>query len=73
VTVDTDVRTHQVVVDVNDAEEVAIFSAWVARWREHATVSENEGCGCCVNIWVVSAPQEAFDELPGRILNAAPR
>ncbi len=58
-----DLKTREVVVDVNDEQEVAAFSAWAARWRERAIVSEDSGCGCCVNIWTVTAPQEAFDEL----------
>jgi hypothetical protein len=51
-------------VDVG-VHEQAIVEAWLKRW--HAALpflSENEGCGCCVDIYRVDAPQEALDELP---------
>jgi hypothetical protein len=34
-------------------------------------VSENEGCGCCVHIYRVEAPQEALDELPSVVFAAS--
>ena len=62
----------QVIVDVNAEEEVSAFDRWLDRWRGVVEVSEDEGCGCCVNIWQVSAPQEALDALPQSLRGAAP-
>lgn len=63
---------QRVIIDVNVAEEVATFDAWLERWRSVAELSENEGCGCCVDIWEVVAPQAAFDELPEKLLEWQP-
>jgi hypothetical protein len=52
-------------VDVNRDDECAAAEAWLDRWRTQlAVVSENEGCGCCVNIWNVDGPAEAILEIP---------
>ena len=54
-----------IIVAVDDAAEVAAIEAWFTRWREKLTfVSDNYGCGCCVDIWEAEGPSEAFDELP---------
>lgn len=56
-------------VDVECAEEVARVERWFAAWRERlAYCSENSGCGCCVNMWDVDAPEEAIAELPQTVL-----
>lgn len=56
------------VVAVDIAEEVAMADAWLAQWRDAiASVSENEGCGCCVDILRVSASQQALDAIPFEI------
>ena len=54
----------QVIVDVGCKNEVATFSEWLQRWRASATISENDGCGCCVDIWDVDGPREAIDVIP---------
>lgn len=57
-----------IIVAVDFPEEMQAAEEWFARWRDSLTyVSENEGCGCCVNIWNVEGPSEAFDALPGAI------
>jgi len=49
----------------DELEEVAVVNAWLMRWRSRSMyVSDNEGCGCCVNLYRVDASQEALDELP---------
>jgi hypothetical protein len=54
-----------VVVSIDDAAEVAAVDAWFDRWQSRLTHrSENHGCGCCVDVWEVEAPQEAIDQLP---------
>ena len=62
----------QVIVDVTVASEVAAFSHWLERWRGQLSVSENEGCGCCVDIWTMKGPAEAKAELPAALLGATP-
>ncbi len=53
------------IVAVDRPEEVAAMEAWFARWQSKlAHCSDNLGCGCCVDIWQVDAPQEAIDQLP---------
>jgi hypothetical protein len=45
--------------------EQALVEAWLSRWRDRLPfVSPDEGCGCCVHIYRVEAPQVALDELP---------
>ncbi|MDR2240001.1 MAG: hypothetical protein LBE33_06105 [Zoogloeaceae bacterium] len=54
-----------VIVDVSDLSEVAAIELWFSRWKDKLdSVSENDGCGCCVDIWKVEGPQAAFEELP---------
>lgn len=54
-----------IIVAVDDPAEAAAIEAWFSRWKEKlAFVSDNQGCGCCVDIWEVQGPPEAFDELP---------
>ena len=53
------------IVEVDKPEEVAAMEAWFTRWQARLThQSDNLGCGCCVDIWQIEAPQEAIDELP---------
>lgn len=57
-----------IVVDVTHPEEMAASEEWFARWTATLTYrSENQGCGCCVNIWDVEASNEALDALPANI------
>jgi hypothetical protein len=45
--------------------EQSIVEAWLEQWHGRLPfVSENEGFGCCADIYRVDAPQEALDELP---------
>jgi hypothetical protein len=54
-----------IIVTVDEPDSVGAGEAWFARWRPHlAYCSENTGCGCCVDIWDVDAPEEAVEELP---------
>jgi hypothetical protein len=54
-----DTQEHQVVVDW--------FSKWSARL---GYCSPNEGCGCCVDIYKVEAPEEALVELPVKVISS---
>jgi|GEM_PF-4163979 len=56
-------------VDVNDADDVAAMERWRQTWGPQVQLSaENQGCGCCVDIWEVEAPEEAIQELPQSVL-----
>jgi hypothetical protein len=55
-----------------DLLEREILDAWLAKWRPAlAFCSENEGCGCCVDMYNVEAPEEALADLPRSILAAS--
>lgn len=55
----------QIIVAVDQPEEVRAVAEWFERWRDHlAAVSDNTGCGCCVDISDVEGPEEALRELP---------
>lgn len=54
-----------ITVETDQPEEVAAVDGWFERWDGRlSSVSENLGCGCCVDIWTVDAPEEALGELP---------
>lgn len=59
------------IVDVTHPEEVTASEAWFAKWTPSLTFkSENQGCGCCVNIWDVEGTEEALAALPPSIQGA---
>lgn len=54
-----------IIVDVTHPEEVTACEDWFAKWATSLTFrSENQGCGCCVNMWNVEGPDEALSALP---------
>ena len=54
-----------ILVDADRANDRAQVEAWFQRWREQLTyVSENTGCGCCIDMWDVEGPPDAVEELP---------
>ena len=57
-----------IIVDVTHPEEVAASEEWLTKWTPNLSYrSENQGCGCCVNIWDVEGPEEALAALPSSI------
>ena len=59
-----------IIVETDQPDEVAAVDAWFARWSGRlGTVSENLGCGCCVDIWDVDAPLDVLRELPPHVLS----
>jgi hypothetical protein len=51
-------------VDANTPQQAAV-DAWLARWRDRLDFcSDNEGCGCCVDIYRVECGSEALADLP---------
>ena len=51
-------------VTIDNEREVMAVNAWLNRWGPRLKLSDNQGCGCCVDIWDVRGPRAAFDELP---------
>jgi hypothetical protein len=52
-------------VDRENSAEVAAVDSWFAKWRSQLVfVSDNQGCGCCVDIWNVEGASEAVKEIP---------
>jgi hypothetical protein len=59
------VKRAGICIDVGEPEEVHRVDEWFSQWRSALShVSDNEGCGCCVNMWYVEGPDEAIDQLP---------
>ena len=59
-------------VDVNHEDECAVVEAWFEQWRDRLSfVSENQGCGCCVDMWNVEGPADALSELPPKVRAAS--
>jgi len=57
----------QIIVEVDKPNEVEAMESWFARWSSRlAHQPENQGCGCCVDIWEIEAPAEAIAELPAQ-------
>lgn len=54
-----------IIVDVtHHPEEVTASEDWLAKWTACLTVrSDNQGCGCCVNIWDMEGTNEAVPAL----------
>ena len=61
--------TATVIVTIDNEREVAAVSAWLRRWGPRVRCVDNEGCGCCVDIWNVEAPAEALRELPREMVS----
>ena len=61
-----------IIVQLDCPEEVEAVERWLGMWELHlAYLSENLGCGCCVDMFDVEAPQDALDELPERVLSSS--
>jgi hypothetical protein len=53
------------IISADAPEERAAADLWFEAWRSSMTfVSDNTGCGCCVDIYDVEGPQEAIDAIP---------
>lgn len=47
---------------------------WLSRWKgKFVHLSENGGCGCCVDIYEIDGPLEAIQELPEEYISASYR
>jgi hypothetical protein len=53
------------IVDVAHPEEIAASEGWFTKWTTSITYrSDNQGYGCCVNIWDVEGSDDAMAALP---------
>ena len=59
-------------VTIDNERDILAVNAWLRRWGPRIQCSDNQGCGCCVDIWSVDAPDEAFAELPAGMVTPAP-
>jgi hypothetical protein len=51
---------------------MAAVDSWLEKWRSQLTfISENQGCGCCVDIWNVEGPGDAMKEIPEEVRSAS--
>jgi len=61
-----------IVVNKDKTDEATKVASWFDRWRDQLTfVSENQGCGCCVDMWEIEGPPEAIAELPQAVRSAS--
>ena len=57
-----------IIVDVTHPAEVTASENWFVKWTPSLTFrSENQGCGCCVNIWDIEGTDEGVAALPPSI------
>jgi len=57
---DTDTPDRQAVLD------------WLSKWQgKLGYCSPNEGCGCCIDLYNLEAPEEALAELPANVFCAS--
>ena len=62
-----------IIADVNRHDERKAVREWLAKWTPRLIyLSENKGCGCCVDIFEVEAPDEAIGELPTQVIGYEP-
>ena len=47
-----------------EPDDEPVMDAWFDRWETALAVSDDQGCGCCVHIFDVDGPPEAFAALP---------
>lgn len=55
-------------VTIDNERDVLAVTAWLNRWGNKLKLSDKRGCGCCVDIWDVQAPQQALSELPSEMV-----
>ena len=63
--------TANLIVTIDNEREVMAVNAWFQRWGPRIQCADNQGCGCCVDIWDVRAPAQALAELPAGMVRQA--
>jgi hypothetical protein len=56
-----------VYTDPGTTEEERL-SRWLEKWRDDLPFFDNEGCGCCINIYKIDAPLQTLAELSPELL-----
>ena len=58
-------------VDAKTAEQ-QLVNEWIKKWRGKIRyLSNNEGCGCCIDLYQVDAPSEVLNELPAKVFSSS--
>lgn len=60
--------TIQVAIDIASKVEVQKWGNWLNQYKDQVKISDNEGCGCCVDIFKVSGDSEILKTLPLEIV-----
>ena len=59
---------HCITTDADTPGETEMALQWLKQWRKKLNyVSENQGCGCCVSIWVIRGNEAIIDTLPSAL------
>ena len=54
-----------IITNPDDPTELTTVDTWFTKFADQISfISENQGCGCCVNIWKVEATDDALAALP---------
>ncbi|MBD2744124.1 hypothetical protein [Coleofasciculus sp. FACHB-1120] len=54
-------------VDAKTPEQ-ELLKEWIQKWKGKIRyLSNNEGCGCCNDLYQVDAPAEVLNELPAKV------
>ncbi len=62
-------KRANLIVAVDDADDVGAVVSWFDRWAGQLDyISENRGCGCCVDIVDLVGPPSIIDSAPPRLL-----
>src|SRR5262245_45156582 len=57
-----------IIISADATEEREAADGWFDAWSSRMTfLSDNTGCGCCVDIYDVEGPQEAIDAIPASL------
>ena len=57
-------------VTIDNERDVMAVNAWLARWGPKLRLSDNQGCGCCLDVWDVQGPRQALNDLPAALRSA---
>ncbi|RYG64846.1 hypothetical protein EON80_18450 [bacterium] len=57
---------YTVTIDPGDPYE-EMFQSWFEKWRDQFSYFDNQGCGCCVNIYEFDISTQAVAELENEI------
>ena len=67
-----DAARATVCISLDSDDEVRAWREWLSEWREQLSyLSDNTGCGCCVDMFNLEGPQVAVDAIPPSIRAAS--